>query len=391
MPEFIAIKSLSASDLTLLDRFFGVINRTGQKCINLNADVFVQLFYPDIETLTAARGGEVPVPITVFGPAAAPALRMNRSITKGDSYKNWRLNGETMHDPREQPDRFAHLQRHDLAVMAFDGRGLPERVTIVFLARDEPVDASLYAALAPYVARRSMAPITLGEVEAAIQAAGCGDAHPLTTFAVSPDIEAALEEAALGGFRGLRMIRRRRATRPVSRHESQRAREAAEQTGDDGERLVNAHFAALENPGGEFSFAWTSRVDAYSPFDFRIRHHGGALGDAEYVLDVKATRGAFERDFHLSFGEGFEAAESNVPYYIWRVYGITTDGAFMRRSGDIRDFARALIETHDRAMPAGVAADAFSVQVAAHGLTWSEPVVLAAALGEEDEAADAPA
>lgn len=114
---------------------------------------------------------------------------------------------------------------------------------------------------------------------------------------------------------------------------------------------MNLHLSGLENPGGEVSFEWASRADAYSPFDFIVRHAGGAQGDTRFLLDVKATTGAFARDFHISMAEVLEADGSGVPYFIWRFYGTGPDGASMRKSGDIREFARGLIGAHDEAMP----------------------------------------
>lgn len=387
MADFIAVKKLSASDLTLLDRFFGVINKSGQKCINLNADVFVDVFYPSIEALTAQANGEAKVNLTLMGPAAKGPLNLTRKVTKGDTYKNWRLNGETIHDPKADPDRFAPLQKDDLAIIAFEGIGVPTALRIVFLASASSEDAALHAELLPLVnsGRRTMAVLSPARIEAALQATGTPATHPLAMFAMDPEIEAALEDAVLGGEVGLRTIRRRRGGRTMSAEEGERLRRQAEQNGADGEALVNAMLEAMSNPNGEFTHVWASKSDPYGPYDFRVTTSGGQLGDTDIRLDVKSTAGPFERDFHMSSAEIREAAESAVPYEIWRIYGLAAEGALMRRSGDIRELAKRIVSAHDDAMPAGVRADGYTLQVGTPGLQWSQEIELKAIDSEDSE------
>jgi hypothetical protein len=50
LPDFIAVKSLAASDLTFIEHFFRTLNVGGQKSINLNADVLTGEFYPNLES-----------------------------------------------------------------------------------------------------------------------------------------------------------------------------------------------------------------------------------------------------------------------------------------------------------------------------------------------------
>ncbi len=395
MADFLAVKKLSKSDLTLLDRFFGTINDSGQKCINLNARPFSKdsvaekAFYPDITSLTADAGGEAKIDLSILGPAGrATPHALTRKITKGDTYKNWRLNGETIHDPKTDPDRYASLQEHDLALMAFEGKGVPTAVRLVYLARAEPADAAAYAALAPLLATRSMIALSPEQLGAALAAAAVPGTHPASLFATDQELEEALEDAALGGSAGQRILRKRRGGRTMTAAEAEDRRKAAAQAGADGESLVNSWLERLANPGGTVSFEWSSKNDPEGPLDFRLSTYGGQLGTGEIKIDVKSTNGPFGRLFHLSMGEVLEAAESAVPYEIWRVYDVGPLGASMRRSGDIRDFAKRLVDACSSSMPPGVRPEDFTIQPAAPGLTWSGEIPLAPSPAPEDDDTD---
>jgi hypothetical protein len=393
--DFIAIKKLSNSDLTLLDRFFGESNDSGQKCINLNARPFSKdhkkngwkAFYPTIEAAAEPTDGEVAVDLYIYGPAAKGQHgKLLRKITKGDTYKNWRLNGETVHDPKDDKDRYAPLQQHDLAVMAFEGTGRPKAVRMVYLARASAADKPLYDALEPLVAEQSMVPVTPEQLAAAMAAVGAPATHPLALFAVDEEIEAALEDAAQGGSAGQRILRKRRGGKTMTATEAAERRKAAAQAGADGEALVNAWLKGRTNPGGDFAFEWVAKDDPEGPFDFLVSSKGGAMGTTKAKVDVKSTKGPFGRMFHISMGEILEAAESEVPYHVWRVFNIGPSGAVMRQSGDIREFAKKLVAACSCAMPPGVRAEDFTVQVNSPGLSWGGDIALPpSAPGEEDE------
>src|ERR1700761_5012185 len=106
MPDRIALKRLTASDLTLFETLFRTLNAGNQKAINLNADIFVDRLYPSLPGLVPTYGDTIPVTLTVLGPAASPAHVISRAITKREAYKNWRLNGEFIRDPDGETGRF---------------------------------------------------------------------------------------------------------------------------------------------------------------------------------------------------------------------------------------------------------------------------------------------
>jgi hypothetical protein len=375
MAELLALKRLTASDLTFFERLFRTMNAGNQKGINLNADVLIDVLYPDLAAVAAAQpDGEISFPLTIRGPASAGPYRVRRKIVKGGAYKNWRLNGEFVYDPIEEPGRFDIMRPGDLAVFGFEGRPGPEAVTLVLLARDSDEDKSLHADLAPIVAGRSMAAISADRLQAALQTVQAPEGHQLSALARDPEAEVALEDTALGGAKGPQVLRRRRSGRPVSPGELRRAKLMAEQIGADGEALVDYYLAKQENPGGTFEHEWVSSSNAISPFDFRVRTSGGRLGRQDLKIDVKSTSGPFARDFHISIAEINEAAESTGPYGIYRLSELTEKGALLTICKDIREFAQRLVKAHNEAMHSDICADSFSVPVFAEGLEWTEPV-----------------
>jgi hypothetical protein len=332
------------------------------------------VLYPHLAAVAAAQpDGEISFPLTVLGPAAAGPYRLRRKIVKGGRYKNWRLNGEFIYDPEEQPGRFDQMRPGDLAVFGFLGKPAPQAVTLILLSQAEPKDAGLHSNLSPLVSTKSMVAISAERLQAALGSAG-PSLHPLSVLARDPDVEEALEDIALGGAKGTRKLGARRAVRAISLDELRRAKLAADQLGADGEALVDAYLGSLTNPGGDFDYTWASASDAISPFDFRYRSSGGRLGDQDLKVDVKSTRGSFHADIHISIAELEYAAESAVPYLLFRVFGRTDAGGQLAISGDIRPFAQRLLSAHNGAMHSNICADSFSVPVSAEGLNWAPAI-----------------
>lgn len=120
----LAVKRLTASDLTFFEWHFRNHNAGNQKAINLNADVFVDELYPALPELSI-DSGKVPVDISVFGPNGKGLQNLQRKIVKFGTYKNWRLNGEFIYNPNEDPGRYNVLSPGDFAFLEFSGAALP--------------------------------------------------------------------------------------------------------------------------------------------------------------------------------------------------------------------------------------------------------------------------
>lgn len=378
MPEHIALKRLTASDLTLFESLFRRLNAGNQKAINLNADVFIKEFYPDAPNLAPIVNNEIPVALRLYGPGGKPAHKIARKIIKNATYKNWRLNGEFIPGPEGDAARYDSLQPSDLALITFSGAPLPTNLEIVLLARSDSTDAGLYASLTSHLGGKSMVPLTNEDVAAAIATAGVSIQHPINELIVDPALDSALEDAAFGGERGTRAVLRRRTGRGVSAADLARARQNADRTGAEGEGLINGLLTQQVASGKIASMEWASATNAISPFDFTIEQADGL----KIKLDVKSTIGPFDNDFHISVSELIEAAQAPERYDIYRVYSLDEDGGELRIAEDIRAFARNVLASLN--LPAGVKCDGFSVAVDAEGLTWGAEVYVERPAGDED-------
>src|SRR6185437_7851953 len=196
VPDHLALKRLTASDLTLFESLFRRLNAGNQKAINLNADVFTGVFYPSAAGAAQSLNNEIPVALRILGPGAKPEHRVARKIIKNATYKNWRLDGEFIPGPDDDKARYDSLRPGDLALISFSGDPLPTHVDIVLLAQSEPADAPVNAVLAPRLVSRSMVPLTPADIVATIAQAKVSTQHPIHQLVVDPSTEAALEDAA---------------------------------------------------------------------------------------------------------------------------------------------------------------------------------------------------
>ncbi|TBW31961.1 hypothetical protein EYW49_22660 [Siculibacillus lacustris] len=367
MPDRIAIKRLTASDLTFFESLFRKLGAGNQKAINLNADVFIDRLYPALPSLVATYGDVIPVSMTILGPAAAAKLVLSRAVTKREAYKNWRLNGEFVRDPEGEPGRFDSLAAGDIAVLDFSGDPVPTRLTLLLLAANSPLDKALHDALDAFVSggRRTMVEISR---DALANAAGTtSSTHPIWQIAADREYEAAVEDAALGGIEGASTLTIKKAARPVSAATLAAAKASAEKNGRDGEALAWIQLQKLVADGSIAAAEWSARTNAVAPFDFLVTEVGGNV----VHVDAKSTAGEFERRIHISFAE-LTAASSGPRYDIWRVHGIDDDGAKLRIARDIAPLAQAILTGLD--LPVGVAIDGVSIDPTT--LTWGVDVVI---------------
>lgn len=375
MTERLALKRLTASDLTFFESLFRKLNAGNQKAINLNADVFVEQLYPALPALVPALGDVITISLTILGPNAASAHTISRAVTKRDAYKNWRLNGEFVRDPEGEAGRFDVLTAGDLAVLDFSGDPAPQRLTLLLVASHAGADAPLHAALAPLIpgGRKTMVPVTRAQLAAA--AASTPQAHPVWLMAADAEYDAALEDAALGGEEGTEALKKKTA-HPVSAATLAAAKASAEKNGRDGEALAWVHLQKLKTEGHLTSVEWSSRMNAVSSFDFRAVDDKGV----SIRIDAKSTSGEFERRIHMSVAELIEAAAEGR-YDLWRLYQINDDGVRLRIAQNISSFAKAVLA--GLKPPAGVVVD--SVSIAPSSLKWESEI----AIERPDEASDA--
>ncbi len=129
-----AVKRLRRSDLTFFEYQFRRQNAGNQKSINLNRDVFIDVLFPSAPGIATKNGtaGE-PAPfhlrLTIYGPGLrrTPQLVTRSVLPKTRPQKNWRLNGEFVRDPDDDPARYHNLQPDDVAVLALKGTRILRR------------------------------------------------------------------------------------------------------------------------------------------------------------------------------------------------------------------------------------------------------------------------
>jgi hypothetical protein len=372
MPRLIALKLLRQSDLTLFDpiwqrnneRFrLGQIDRVSkQKAINLNAREFLDTLYPGVREAAQAGLARIPLSVTIYGPGGSGAHEIARKAVRSPGSKNWRLNGETIHDPEGEPGRYSHLVQGDLALLRFDGEPLPTAVVMVLLSSGTD-EGEIIRALMPNMDDTGMVLIGPDKLAAALDAVGVSREHPVWRLADDAAAEAAVERAMEGDSTALEEVRRRRAGGGVSYEQWSRARAAAEATGRAGEEMVVEWLTPKCD-----ECQWVAAAEPLSPFD--ILCEGGPFGPGHTYLDVKTTKGGFATRFHISVGEVVFAAELDRPYRIVRVFDADGDLPRARVSEPINTWARSLLEALDGALPEGVCADGFVVDPEAADFVW---------------------
>ena len=340
----LALKRLTASDLTFFEWHFRNRNAGNQKAINLNADVFTGQLYPQLDIIVRERQNKVGIDLWIAGPAAAEPVNLQRKIIKGTRYKNWRLDGEFIYNPEGAPERFNVLRPGDMALLGFEGELAPDTVTLVLVGQDAPQDQSLFRGLDDVLATRRMITVegdTLGEL---CDQLGVPQSHPVWLLVSDED----LAEAAMGQAPAVdRLLTRPRST-SLSQEDLRAARRAAEETGRLGEELVDYHLGECLAAGEVAEYVWVSDINAVSPYDFRIRKTG-----PWEKLEIKTTGGDFSREFYVSLNELREMAHGEEEYLIGRVYEASREGAKLRYSQELRAYGRSILDAFS-SLPAGV-------------------------------------
>ena len=350
MVDKLALKRLTASDLTFFEWHFRNRNAGNQKAINLNADVFIDQLYPALSTII--RGHDrLGANLWIAGPASAEPINLQRKIIKGAGYKNWRLDGEFVHDLDEDPDRFIQLMSGDIVLLGFEGDLKPKTITLVLLASSAPEDATLFGRLDGILSDRRMIALENDVLRELCEDVPVPQSHPVWLLVSDEDVG----EAAMGQAPAVaRLLDRVRPVR-FSREALLKARRAAEEIGRLGEELVDMYLKSRVVAGEIADYEWVAAVNAIAPHDFRLRRDG-----AWEKIEVKTTAGTFGREFHLPLSELRDMAQGEGVYRIVRVYEASDQGARMRISGECRAYGRSILDAFG-ALPAGVTPDGVTV------------------------------
>lgn len=351
MARKLALKRLTASDLTVFRWHF--INRPAgnQKAINLDSHVLVGKLYPEL-----GKAGVLPSPrykldLKLSGPGPCAPQTIVRKILK--QQKNWRLNGEFIVAPVDDPLRYNGLVANDFALFDFQGEHVPESVHMLLVSATNLQDAALHREIDRRFPGGSMRILDEGLIHELLEQSGLSPLHPLNEWA---DGEL-LEGAALGSANAVATINKQRRGRGLSPEEFLVVRKRAEAVGLTGELILNDWFLDKLRQGDIDAMEWTSSTNAIAPFDFEL------VMSSEGVIrriDAKSTSGAFENPLHLSRAELREAVIGGVPYDIYRLYRLDERGAEMRVAYSV---GPSLAETFTRinSLPAGISVDSISI------------------------------
>jgi hypothetical protein len=364
MQRRIALKRLTASDLTIFEWQFRNRNAGNQKSINLTAAVFISEMFPSLPEVAETQNWRIPIDLSIYGPGHAGLYNLQRKIIKGSSYKNWRLDGEYISDPQDDPTRFHVLEPEDFVIFDFIGAVAPNSAKMVLIARGVQADQLVHQRLSVLIGDGSMAVLSVEQLQAIADEINDDD-HPIHELTLGSE----LEDAAVGGAKGCAVLSRRPRTRKVGRDELQRARQAAEQIGRTGEEFVSAYLAGLKANGAIRDVEWVSDTDAVAPYDFLVTQFNGQ----EVTLDVKSTAGEFERPLHISSNELSEMSGRTRRYDIYRVFGIAENTARLRIAENVGGFAAA-VRQHLTGLPGGVQVDSVSVEPVT--LPFGDPISL---------------
>lgn len=365
MVEKLSLKLLQHSDITLFRPYFERYPQTKQKAINLNADVFVDTFYP---TLRSSNVRRYRVDLRIFGPGLAGEYLVQRKIIK--EQKNWRLDGELVPNPPNDPHRFDQIVPGDLAIIGFEGV-IPDIITLYIISQSDTNDMALHQALSPHIGsgRDSMREIDLPFINRIINIAHPVEQHPIHDLL----LEDALEDAAQNGISGIQRLTRV-SRRRINSEALQQARENADRIGRIGEEMVNGYLTQLKQNGQIDDFQWVSDDNAISPFDFEVRTPNGSI-----LIDAKSTESRFDNQIHISYNELLQMREANA-YDLYRVYEINGRRAKLRIARNMKSFAESILNILGQ-LPNGVRSDSISVDP--NTLNFESPVDLEISNDEE--------
>jgi hypothetical protein len=351
MTQKLALKRLTASDLTIFRWHFHNRNAGNQKAINLNADIFINRLYPSIPIIIEKRQGTIPLDLNIYGPGLALAYNLQRKIQKGSTYKNYRLNGEFIADPDSDPNRFHSLQPGDFVIFDFVGDLEPSSARAVFIASDVEVDQPFHASLEILIGNRSMIELQLSDLQQILASVSLPEQHPANLLILGFD----LEDAAMDGIAGVRTLRSGPHLGRISRHALEQARGNAQRIGRLGEELLSVYLQDRKDKGLISDFTWDADENAISPYDFSVIEVDGSVT----LIDVKSTTGNFDNRIHISYNELLQMRTAEQ-YDLYRVYALTDNSMMLRIAKGLKTFAESIVAVLQQ-LPSGVQPDSVSV------------------------------
>lgn len=354
MEHPIALKRLTASDLTFFDWHFRQGQSGNQKAINLNADVFIDELYPQLPTQNEADEGKFNVTLQLFGPGVRKQHTIPTKIVKGASYKNWRLGGSTVENPSHDPQRYNSLSPDDIAVMRFIGSPVPLSVEMVLLSRSDSADGPIHDVLNNELANHSMAAVKVEKFSSLLRNIAADAAHPIHRFTSD---KANLQRSAADELKESVPDLLTKEEQPCFAFEG-----VATASAPDFQQLaVQAvkrylHRQLKADELTELSHA-RGESETAVPYHFSITTADGT----DVLVSVKGTASQFEEAILVSTAELIKMRDASQRYDIYRVSAVTNRTATLRIAADLRGFATRLLPLF-ASLPDTIVPTGFSVK-----------------------------
>ena len=366
MRQKIALKRLSASDLTLFEYHFRRTSGTKQKAFNLDSFVLVKEFYPSLPDVSDSA--PIPIDLSLFGPGTAQLHNLQRKILK--QQKNWRLDGEMIYGPPDDPNRYGTVAPGDFAILVFSNGVVPKATSCYLISQGSQDDREIHAVIldtwgASFSTHRAMVSVSPSTLSEALTTITLPLNHPLNDILDSD----ALEDASRDGFEGTQKLFRRQNFRKISREELLKGKSNAEAVGYRGETLVSYYLEELKANGEISDYEWVSDTNAIAPHDFTVQM-SDANGGTRYV-DVKSTSGRFENAIHISAAELIDMSKRGDTYDIFRMSHVFEERAELRIARSVGRIADEILAAIS-ALPDGVSVD--SVSIKASQLRFESPI-----------------
>lgn len=361
----VAAKLLRHSDLTLFrSQYERLHETTKQKAINLNADVFVGEFYPGLRGQLTRYS----VTLQVSGPGNRGPLPHASTGTVLKQQKNWRLDGRLIEDPLGEPERFVGLEEGDIALLAFEGDVEPEAVSIHLVSSVQ--DNGLHQALMTMCkfsleSRESMRSLSTDAME---------DLHArgLLSDTLALFIPDAIEDVLFGVGEGDEL-----GLGPLIDQDALAKRGSeATKVGRMGEEAFEAWL--LSKDFAPEDYRWVSDTHAQAAFDFKVERPVWDGMECPALIDVKSTRGSFDRAFHVSRAE-VELAARTDSYLIARISSLADGSCRVTILGGLPGLAQQILAVSVQPCPAGVSPNSYAVsptlleQLVTEDFVWLEP------------------
>jgi hypothetical protein len=358
MSRKIAIKRLTASDLTFFKAQFQKRPHQKQKAINLNAKILAGKLFPELDLIPRIKSTKLPIDLNIFGNDGKTVYNLQRKIVRSSNAKNWRLNGELVHDPSDEDNRFDDLEAGDYSVMEFIGENLPTGINLYLLRQAKAEDADvieLLKTVVPVAGRDSMEAISFSEFKALLESFLTEYSHPLQSILA---IDSVLEDVVESGIIESDTFLKKPSNYTLSLEELQARNRAAEDTGRLGEYLVLAYLSSEKEKTGLTNLVWIADQNAIAPYDFSY-----SQGGSDIITDVKATKGPFSTQFHVSINELKAMAMNEERYDIIRCYNVTEKGCMLRIAHDLAPLATEILLAFGN-LPLGVRPNGVAIKPA---------------------------